>query len=248
MTRTVDIEACAPVRKTQRARNERLGVIRGGGSELRRLVVALMSAIVLGMLLVPSGASALTTTVAQDSVGDVGISLDYKACTIRDTLSPHAPLVKAGYFDMVSTWFSQKGKTYTFGMEMAAALPDEGTPLPNMVKLAEWDVWIDQAPYLTNPMPAVGVIGLRYDGSSYSAFVLDIATSTQTPIPFSIDGSKFQLQFSAASLGNAVISWWVPLVQIWVGPLGTMASGFVDAVDLGAVPGQVGFDLPWPPV
>jgi len=214
---------------------------------MRRVGVALLSAIVTGLLLVPSGASALTTMVVQDSVGDVGIALDMKTGTIRDTLSPNAPLVKAGYFDMVSAWLSQKGKTYTFGMELAVALPKEGTPLPNMVKLAQWDLWIDQAPYIVDPAPPVGMIALRYDGSSYSAFVLDWATMVETPIPFSIDGAKLQLQFTAAQISNAVISWWVPLVEIYVGPLGTTASAFVDAVDLGAVTGQVGFDLPWPP-
>lgn len=215
---------------------------------MRKVIVALMSAVVIGMLLVPSGASALTITVAQDSVGDVGIALDMKTGTIRDTLSPNAPLVKAGYFDMVSVWLSQKGKTYTFGMELAVALPKEGTPLPNPAKLAQWDLWIDRAPYIVDPAPPVGMIALRYDGSSYSAFVLDWATMVETPIPFSIDGSMLQLQFTAAQLSNEVISWWVPLVEIYVGPLGTGASAFIDAVDLGAVPGQVGFDLPWPPV
>ncbi|HEX9908492.1 MAG TPA: hypothetical protein VGB78_08545 [Thermoplasmata archaeon] len=215
---------------------------------MRRVMVALISAIVIGLLLVPSGASALTTMVVQDSVGDVGIAIDMKTGTIRDTLSPEVPLVKAGYFDMVSVWLSQKGKTYTFGMELAVALPKEGTPLPNPAKLAQWELWIDPVPYIIDPSPAVGMIALRYDGSSYSAFVCDWATKVETPIPFSIDGSKLQLQFTAAQLNNAVISWWVPLVEIYVGPLGTWASGFVDAVDLGAAPGQVGFDLPWPPV
>jgi hypothetical protein len=92
------------------------------------------------------------------------------------------------------------------------------------------------------------MMALRYDGSSYSAFVVNWATMVETPISFSIDGSKLELQSTAAQLSNAVISWWVPLVEIYLGPLGTMASAFIDAVDLGAVPGQVGFDLPWPPV
>ncbi len=216
---------------------------------MRNVGVTLLSAIVVGLLLVPSGGSALTTMVVQDSVGDVGIALDMKTGTIRDTLSPNAPLVEAGYFDMVSAWLSQKGKVFTFGMELAVALPEEGTPLSNQVKLAQWEVWIDQVPYIIDPTaPPVGMTALRYDGSSYSAFVLDWATMAETPVPFSIDGSKLQLQFTAAQLSNAVISWWVPLVEIYVGPLGTMASAFIDAVNLGAAPGQVGFDLPWPPV
>jgi hypothetical protein len=89
---------------------EDLAVIRGGGSDLRNVMVALMSAVVIGLLLLPSGASALTTMVVQDSVGDVGIAIDMKTGTIRDTLSPNVPLVKAGYFDMVSVWLSEKGR------------------------------------------------------------------------------------------------------------------------------------------
>lgn len=211
-------------------------------------MVALMSAVVIGLLMLPIGASALTTMVVQDSVGDVGIAIDMKTGTIGDTFSPNVPLVKAGYFDMVSVWLSEKGKTYTFGMELAVALPAEGTRLPNQVRLAQWELRIDPVPYIIDPAPPVGMMALRYDGSSYSAFVVNWAPMIDTPIPFSIDGSKLELQFTAAQLSSAVISWWVPLVEIYLGPLGTMASAFIDAVDLGAVPGQVGFDLPWPPV
>lgn len=206
-----------------------------------------MSVVVIGLMLVPGGASALTMTVAQDSVGDVGIAIDMKTGTIRDTLSPSVPLVKAGYLDMVSVSLSQKGKIFTFGMELAAALPEEGTPLPNQIQLALWELWIDPAPYIVYPAPPVGLIALKYDGSSYSAFVCDWATMIEAPIPFSVDGSMLELRFTAAQLSNAVISWWAPLVEIYLGPLGTIASAFIDAVDLGAAPGQVGLDLPWPP-
>lgn len=216
---------------------------------MRKATLAILCAVVAGLLLLPGGASASTTMVVQDTLGDVGVSLDARTGTIRDTLSPHAPLVKAGYFDIASAWLIQKGGNYVFGMEMAVALPEEGTPLPNQVKLAEWIVWIDAVPFIVDPtLPPVGFVTLRYDGSSYSAFAFDYAAMTERAVPFSVEGSKMQLEFAASWIGAASISWWLPAAQVWVGPLGTGGVMFVDLINPGAAPGQVGMDLPWPPV
>ncbi len=214
---------------------------------MRKATVGLVSMAVFGLLLVPGSAQALTTMTVQDSVGDVGIALDMHAGTIRaNTMAPNAPLEKVGYFDMVSVWLSQKGKTFTFGMDLAAGLPAEGTPMPKMVNIAKWALWVDPVPYVVDPwaMP-VALIALQYDGISYSAYVYDYSTGTQTSIPFSVDGSKVQMQFTAAMFGNADMSWLCPAVQVWMGLWG---GAIIDSVDPGTVAGQVGFDLPWPPL
>ena len=213
---------------------------------MRKATVGLVSIAILGLMLVPGSAQALTTITVQDGIGDVGIALDMHAGTVKDTMSPNAPLEKVGYFDMVSVWLYQKGKTFTFGMELAADLPAEGTPLPNMVRTAKWGMWVDQVPYVVDPwaMP-VALIALQYDGVSYAASVLDYSTGTQTSIPFTVDGSKVRMEFSAAMFGNAGMSWLCPAVQIWLGLYG---AAIIDSVDPGSVAGQVGFDLPWPPV
>ena len=216
---------------------------------MRKVMVAVLSAIVVGLMLVPSGVSAgITTVVVQDRTGDLGFGVNGTG-EISKLWADNAPVAQAKYLDMASAWLSQKAKTYTFGMELAAALPKEGSALPGGIKLVEWAVWIDPSPYNvnTNPVLPLFLIALRYDGSSYSAFVLDRGTMVTTSVPFSIDGSKLQLQFSEASIGNRAFEWWSPMVREWTGPLGTSGYWFVDAVDYRLNPGQVYYDIPWPP-
>src|SRR3990170_123407 len=145
---------------------------------MRKVLVALLCAIVTGLMLAPSGVSAATTMTVQDSTGDIGFGIDPKTGLIMQTWGDNTPIAKAGYFDMASVSLSQKGKTYTFGMELAAALPKEGSPLPGGIHLAEWAMWIDPSPYnyFTNPVAPLFLIALRYDGSSYAAFVMDYST------------------------------------------------------------------------
>ena len=217
---------------------------------MRRAMVALVSAIVVGLMLVPSGVTAGTvTSVVQDSKGDLGIGVDRTASEIARPLPENVPVAEAAYLDVLSTWLSMKKDAYTFGMGLAAALPEEGTALPNGVKLVEWAMWIDPSPYhvILNPVAPLFLIALRYDGSSFSAFILDRGTMVATPVEFSIDGTNLQLHFSAASVGGLAFEWWSPLVRVWWGILGSAGSWFVDGVDFGTVPGQVYYDLPWPP-
>ncbi len=187
--------------------------------------------------------------VAQDTVGDLGFGIDPKTGWIMHEWADNTPVVKAGYLDIASTWLSQKGKVYTFGMEMAVALPEPGEPLPGGCKLVEWAMWIDPSPYNvhTNPVTPLYLMALRYDGSSYDAFLVDYSTMEKTAIPYSIDGPLLQLQWSAGAIGNLEFKWWSPLVREWTGPIGSAGSWFVDGIDPGTVPGQDGIDLPWPP-
>lgn len=187
--------------------------------------------------------------VVEDTTGDVGFGVDYKESEISKVWADNTPIVQAGYFDMISTWLSQKGKKYTFGMGLLADLPKEGVALPDGIHLAEWAVWIDPSPYhvTLNPVASLFLIALRYDGSSYSSFILDYGTMVATPVEPSIVGSTFQLEFSASSIGNLAFEWWSPMVRAWWGQLGSSGYWFVDAVDFGTVDGQVYYDLPWPP-
>ncbi|OGS52334.1 MAG: hypothetical protein A3K75_04825 [Euryarchaeota archaeon RBG_13_61_15] len=213
-------------------------------------MVALSSAIVVGLLLVPGSVSAGTlTAVAEDPEGDLGFGVDPKTGGIMNLWADNTPVAKAEYLDIVSTWLSLKKGTYTFGMELAAALPEEGSALPGGIKLAEWAVWIDPSPYnyITNPVAPLFLIALRYDGSSYSAFIMDYGTMLTTSVAFSVDGSKVQLQFTSASIGDLAFEWWSPLVRVWWGILGSAGCWFVDAVNLEPVDGYIYIDLPWPP-
>lgn len=188
-------------------------------------------------------------SVVEDSEGDLSFGVDVKTGGFIREWADNTPVAKSEYLDMLSTWLSLKKETYTFGMELAADLPKAGSPLPDGFKVVEWAVWIDPSPYnyVINPVPPLFLIALRYDGSSYSAFIMDFATMLTTPTAFSIDGSKFQLQFTKASIGNLAFEWWSPLVRVWWGTMGSAGYWFVDAVDLPPVDGYVYMDLPWPP-
>ena len=201
------------------------------------------------MMLAQPVTAATITSVVEDPAGDVGFGVDPKTGGIMHLWGDNTPVAQAGFLDMVLTSLSQKGKTYTFGMELAAALPKEGAALPDGFKMVEWAMWIDPSPYnyLVNPVPPLYLIALRYDGSSYSAFILDYGTMVNTPVAFAVDGSKLQIQFTAASIGNLAFEWWSPLVREWTGPVGTSGYWFVDAVNLPLVDGYAYLDLPWPP-
>lgn len=217
---------------------------------MRRAMIGALSAIVAGLMLVPGSVSAGTLTmVVEDPEGDLGFGLDPKTGGIMHLWEENTPVAQAAYLDMVSTWLSLKKETYTFGIEAAAALPEEGAALPGGIKLVEWALWIDPSPYnyITNPVAPLFLIALRYDGSSYSAFIQDYATMLMVPAQFSVAGATLEIQFTAESIGYLDLEWWSPLTREWTGPIGSSGYWFVDAVDLEPIDGYVYVDLPWPP-
>src|SRR4030042_4347545 len=183
-------------------------------------------------MLIPGSVSAGTLTMmVEDPEGGLVFGLDMKTGGLARYYTEGAPIAGAGYLDMVSTWLSLKKDTYTFGIEAAAALPEEGSALPEGVKLVEWAMWIDPSPYnvLINPVPALFLIALRYDGSSYSSFILDYATFLTAPVSFSVEGSTLQLRFTSAAIGVLALEWWSPLVRAWWGTLGSAGYWLVGA-------------------
>jgi len=164
------------------------------------------------------------------------------------TWGDKAPMMKARHLDMVSISFGlQQEGTYVFGMKLAADLPQAGTAMPPGIKLIAWLLWLDRAPWtpLSN-LPSYYEIYLMYDGTSYSTVLSNTATHSVTSVPFTIDGSTFQMQISTDSIGNLASFWW---------SAGTFAltnwntlGWCTDLNDLGVAPGQVWFDIPWPPV
>ena len=215
-------------------------------------MVAVLSAIVVGIMLVPSGVSASPkATCVEDRTGDVGFGFSPKTGEILQApWGPSTPWVAVGYFDIAAASLSQKGQTYTFGMELATKLPKEGTALPDSIKRAEWQLWIDPSPWnmATNPVASLFKIALVYDGSEYSAGLWDASTGAfLKSLPFTVNGSAFQVEFSAASIGELEIHWWCPFTQVWQGVLGSWGTAFLDGIDWGSAPDQVYYDFPWPP-
>lgn len=194
----------------------------------------------------PVSAGATSITV-QDRTGDLGPKIDWETGDIINHWPDTTSLTKVGYFDMVSFSLSCKAKTYTFSMELAADLPKEGSALPTGFKAAEWLMWIDPEPWNMkyNNILSLYTVKLAYYESEYVAFIMDYATGeVLSSLPFTIDGSKLQIQFSAASIGNLESFWFMPCTVVrW--SIG--AYWDLDSTDPGAAPGQVWWDIPWPP-
>jgi hypothetical protein len=203
------------------------------------------------LMVMPMSTSAgkVATTVVPDRTGDLGIFWDFDTCEPKPVWGPGTPVAQAGYFDMTSVWLSQSGKTYTFGMALNAALPTEGTPLPPGINLACWLMWIEPEPWnaIYNPVDSLYTIGLIYDGSVYSAALMEgVNGAIIMELPFAVDGNTFEVQFSAGSIGNMPSFWWMPVAKVWWGELHIWDS--IDRIDPGASPDQVWWDLPWPPL
>jgi len=211
---------------------------------MRRVLGALFSAIVVGLMLAMPVSAETETIVVSDRIGDLGVMWDFTTCEPRSLWGHGTPVVSAGYFDISSFSLSQKGKTYTFGMELAADLPREGDALPAGIYLACWVAWIDPEPYNAkyNPVDSYYTVLLTYDGLKYAAELQDYVTGEViASLPVCIDGSKFQMQFSASSIGNLESFWWYPASAMFWGAVWDC----VDRADSGAVPGQVWWDIPW---
>ena len=190
--------------------------------------------------------SAGTMIKVQDTEGDLAKSYYVETGEPKTGWGDNAPVVQAGYFDMVSAWLGQKGKTYVFGMELAADLPQEGTALPPGISAAAWILWIEPEPWTpTKPVASTFILYLLYDGSVYSAGLIDVVADVTTSVPFAVDGPMFELTFSADSIGNPTSFWWTGGLNVFWGAGGW---AMVDAIDPGAAPGQVYWDIPWPPV
>jgi hypothetical protein len=212
---------------------------------VKKAVLAFSSVLVVGLMLaMPVSAGTVTLKVA-DSVGDVGRNSPAHVNDPSQYWGDNNAVARTNYFDMVSTCFSQKGKIYTFGMELAGALPLEGTPLPNSIKTAEWLLWIDPYPWAATPLYR---FSLYYDGSCYSAILLDTSTMTETSVTVTISGSQFEATLPNELVGDMEGLWWSPAVRLWWGNQGSVGEWLVDLIDFDVVPGQVGIDLPWPPL
>lgn len=203
------------------------------------------------MLAQPVSAGTLTIKVA-DKPGDLGPKFDWKTCEVLVVWPNTTSLTKVLYFDMLSfeLSYSTKTKTYTFSMELAGALPEPGSALPTGFKLAKWLMWIEPEPWNMkyNNIPSLYAITLTYDGSDYSAGLTDYSTgAVLANLPFIVDGSKLQVQFTAASIGNLASFWFMPCTVVQWSM--TPGAGYwdLDSTDPGAAPGQVWWDIPWPP-
>jgi hypothetical protein len=232
-------------------------VVRGGGETRRKTILAFgLSFTVALMLAQPVSAGQF---LIPDRQGDLGTIFFSKTLESKDVWGDNMPLVRAGYLDIESFWLSIEGSgrnlVYKFEMELYADLPDEGEALPGGIRLAEWVMWIDPAPWhpVDNPVGSLFVMKVAYDGSSYTGCLLDYK-SPEAPEDlkkFTHVGSVLSLSFPVDRIGDQVPDdpnvdfWWCPGVRAYYNP---DLPWVVDMIDLEAAEdyGQVDYDIPWP--
>jgi len=223
-------------------------VVRGGGETRKKTAMAFALSFIIALMLAQPVSAGTMVVKVPDRTLDL-FKFFYPATgEPKNGWGDNAPVVRAGYFDMVSFWlsYSQKEKTYTFGMKLAADLPQAGDSLAPGINSVSWLLYIDPEPWTPeNWVTSMFIIRLAYDESNYFAELMDGGANVLAPLPFTVDGSVFQLEFSAASIGNPTTFWWEAGVSpVW----GSGGYWMVDMVDPGASPGQVYWDIPWPPV
>lgn len=227
------------------------GVVRGGSEGMKKTLLIVATSLTVALMLVQPVSAGAASVVVPDRPDDLGKMYDLETCDVTVGWRENTVIAKAGYFDALSYSLSLKDKTFAFGMELAAALPIEGSALPTGIKHVAYTMWIDAAPWhpVYNPTPSMFTVVLNYDGSKYYAALIegeDILGNVLETLPFTVQGSRFEVQFSAASIGSPESFWWLPCVHVWDGPVGTEAQWWFDTTDPNACPGQVWWSIPWP--
>jgi len=224
-------------------------VVRGGGERMKKALLPIATSLMVVIMLVQPASAGPATVVVPDRLGDLGKGYDIETCDVTIQWNENTQFVKAGYFDALSYSLSLNGQTFTFGMELAAALPDEGLALPSGLKHVAYTMWIDAAPWnINDPIPSLFTVALSYDGLEYSAVLIEGEKMTGNVLeilPFTVQGSRFEVQFSVASIGGLEAFWWLPCVHVWDGPVETLASWWFDTTDPEAYDGQVWWSIPW---
>lgn len=217
---------------------------------MNKALLPIAASLIVAIMLVQPVSAGQTAVVVQDRQGDVAKMYDIETCDTTVVWGENTVVAKAGYFDALSYSLSLKGNTFTFGMELAAALPDEGVALPAGLKHVAYTMWIETEPYhpAYNPIVSLFTVALNFDGLGYYAVLIEgesILGNVLETLPFTVQGSRLQVQFSAASIGSLDAFWWCPCVHVWDGPVGTEGQWWFDTVDPDAYPGQVWWDIPW---
>ncbi len=222
---------------------------------MKRGVVVLLSTIVVGMLFAPGSASAEIMYIdADDLEGDLpfrGDSLTGDA--MWQPLNGNWHLSEFPYLDMTHHRLSLDTDIYTFEMTLASELPTPWDVMPSGVKRVEWVVLISDEPWGLladqNPSaPSPFMLNVTYDGAGYHAFLLDYVLPNGNVIDaleFGIEGSKFWVSFSGASIGDRDSFWYTPLTRVWYGGPDTYGVMWADMVDWNVVDDQMWFCIPW---
>jgi hypothetical protein len=224
---------------------------------VRRVLAALLSVIVVGLMLampVSAGAKTVTFTDRQGDLGTAFFSAGQGSHEWGDPLgwwSGESPIGKAGYLDMLSGWVSVRGDTVTMGLMVASPVPTDGE-LPESVVEVMWGWFFYQsidvyyggggAPY------AVYIV---WDGVDFNAVLVDRTSGTLpfdlTYLDFAIEGNVLTVPVSSASIAGA-IAWFSETIASHGNPYpldGVPQFGGWMAPDLTDYQGPLAIYWPW---
>ena len=187
------------------------------------LTVVAMAAVAMA-----SAASASSTSVVTDPVGDA-------------IYSPG--ITGQAYQDIVEVSITQRHDGFTFGMDLAASIPDSPPLLPPGVERLTWSWHLDTDPN-TAPCgfphaPGICVnseffVYVLWDGTTFTGLLVDrrpLLTGGEavlTPVSFTIDGSGITAFVDGPMIGNPSSFGWRSVAAIWPGPLGTESHHTLD--------------------
>ena len=224
---------------------------------MKSVVAALVSAVIVGLMLIPNGVCAQPTmTTVSDAEGDLGMyDVLFGAARASGRVIPvvpswgnDAPMKKVSYLDMTSLSFGAiDDDSYVYDVVVAGDVPQVGDALPHGIKLVAWLLWIDSPPWTPeNPAQSMYEVWVQYDGTGYAGICRNTATRELTFIPFTMGTSSIHIDVSKDMIGNPENFYWsaATFALTNYNTLGWM----VDVNDLEKVEGQVWFDMPWPSV
>ena len=187
------------------------------------LTVVAMAAVAMA-----SATSASSTSVVTDPVGDA-------------IYSPG--ITGQAYQDIVEVSITQRHDGFTFGMDLAASIPDSPPLLPPGVERLTWSWHLDTDPN-TAPCgfphaPGICVnseffVYVLWDGTTFTGLLVDrrpLLTGGEavlTPVSFTIDGSGITAFVDGPMIGNPSSFGWRSVAAIWPGPLGTESHHTLD--------------------
>ena len=226
---------------------------------MRKLLLWLFSVVVVGLVLTPPVSAGKTTVVTvPDKTGDLGkynvfvtVGNSNGAAIVNNTWGDNAPVLQAGYVDMVSVSFGFVKDHYVFRMKVAGDLPQIGTKLPPGVVYLVWNLWMEDSAWTySNAARTLYQAWLQFDGSSYSAILMDATQGwnliTLTPLPFTlVDERTFEIRIFPDQIGNLGSFWWSAGTFTGFKSF-TAPPWLIDILDMGLAPDQVWSDFPWP--
>ncbi|OGD47993.1 hypothetical protein A3K69_06515 [Candidatus Bathyarchaeota archaeon RBG_16_57_9] len=216
----------------------------------------MISALVVGLMLVPNVSAGSRTVCFTDREGDLGhpvfIWVVDGMINPANFWSDNSPVGQAAYLDSLKAWMTLNTKedTITAGVEVCSPIPESG-PLPSGVT-AVWWVWFIY--YDTESWPADVRLIVSWDGENTYAALTEASDHGNTPFPntmidsYQIEEKVVSVTFDRTLVSGAVA--WFNEVIVWngnpVAPDDKMPGGGWFAADMTDYPADT--MLPWWPM